>query len=301
MPPPGEAPQPAEWDPIVVVPARHPLRALCGALVVGAFVWLGISIARNDNIDFAAIPKYLFNPIVLRGVRLTLVLTITSMVLGIAVGVVAAVCRMSDNVVLRRTASAYIWFFRGTPVLVQLVFWFNIGIAFRQVGLRVPFTDNWLWQRDVNDLVTPLVAAILGLGLNSGAYIAEIVRSGVIAVGYGQVEAAYALGMEPGLAMRRIILPQAVPVAIPPLGNEFIGMLKYSALASVIAVRELLGSVEAIYSTNLKTLELLVVASLWYLALTTAFSIAQQAVERRLARGRSTLARRTRTQRAAAR
>jgi polar amino acid transport system permease protein len=214
------------------------------------------------------------------------------MALGIVIGVLAAICRMSDNLVLRGTAAGYVWFFRGTPVLVQLVFWFNIGIVFRAIGLRVPFTDAWLWRADVNDVITPLVAAILGLGLNSGAYISEIVRSGVIAVGHGQVEAAYALGMEPRLAMRRIVLPQAVPVAIPPLGNEFVGMLKYSALASVIPVRELLGSAEAIYSTNLKTLELLVVASLWYLALTSIFSLAQRVTERRLGRGRRTINRR---------
>lgn len=278
---------------IVVVPARHPLRVICGAAVLGMLGWLVAAIARNENFDFGAVPDYLFDPVILRGVRLTLVLSVSAMTLGVGIGVLAAVCRMSENVVVRWTAAAYIWFFRGTPVLVQLVFWFNIGILFRTIGVRIPFTAAWLWNADVNDVVTPLVAAILGLGLNSGAYIAEIVRSGVIAVGHGQVEAAYALGMEPRLAMRRIVLPQAVPVAIPPLGNEFVSMLKYSALASVIAVRELLGSAEAIYSTNLKTLELLVVASLWYLALTSVFSVLQRATESRLSRGRHTVGRRT--------
>ena len=302
MPPGPEATQPVDWEPNVVVPARHPWRAVCGVLVALVLLWLAVTVARNDRFDFGAVPEYLFDPVILRGVRLTLILSISSMTLGIAIGVVAAVGRMSDNPVLRWTAATYVWFFRGTPVLVQLVFWFNIGIVFRTIGLRVPFTDAWLWKADVNDVVTPLVAAILGLGLNSGAYVSEIVRSGVIAVGHGQVEAAYALGMQPRLAMRRVVLPQAVPVAIPPLGNEFIGMLKYSALASVIAVRELLGSAEAIYSTNLKTLELLVVASLWYLALTSLFSIAQRALERRLARGRRTAARRApRVRRAMAR
>lgn len=271
---------------IVAVPVPHPGRAVVGALLLLLLAWLAWSVAGNENIEFGLVPEFLFHPVVLDGVRLTIVLTVVAMLVGLVVGVAAAVARLSENAVLRWTAASYIWLFRGTPVLVQLVFWFNIGIVFPTLGLTIPLTDVTVFSVDANTVVTPLNAAILGLGLNSGAYIAEIVRAGITSVGRGQLEAAYALGLDPRRTLRRIVLPQAIPVAVPPLGNEFVSMLKYSALASVIAVPELLGSVEQIYSTNLRTLELLVVASLWYLALTTAFSTLQMLLERRLSRGR---------------
>ena len=158
--------------------------------------------------------------------------------------------------------------------------------VFPRIRLGIPFTDITLWSEPTNRAIGPLTAAILGLGLNEGAYVAEIVRAGIISVGRGQTDAAAALGMRRSAVMRRVVLPQAVPVVIPPMGNEFIGMLKYSALASVIAVEELLGSVERIYSTNLRTLELLVVASIWYLACTTALTIGQHYLERYAGRSR---------------
>jgi polar amino acid transport system permease protein len=173
-------------------------------------------------------------------------------------------------------------------VLVQLIFWFNLGIIFPHIRLGIPFTDITFWSEPTNNAIRPMTAAILGLGLNEGAYVAEIVRAGIISVGKGQTDAAAALGMRRAAVMRRVVLPQAVPVVIPPMGNEFIGMLKYSALASVIAVEELLGSVERIYSTNLRTLELLVVASIWYLACTTALTIGQHYLERYVGRSRAT-------------
>ena len=276
-----------EVEAIRAVPVRHPGRTVAGVVLLLLILWVAITIAGNEQFDFGAIPEYLFDPVVLSGVRLTIVLTVVSMVLGLVVGVIAAIGRLSENPVLRWVAGAYIWLFRGTPVLVQLVFWFNIGIVFPTIGISVPFTDISLVSVESNSVVTPVNAAILGLGLNSGAYIAEIVRGGITSVGRGQVEAAAALGLDPRRTMRRIVLPQAIPVAVPPLGNEFVSMLKYSALASVIAVQELLGSVETIYSVNLRTLELLVVASIWYLALTTLFSGLQSLLERRLSRGRT--------------
>ncbi len=276
-------------DGMVVVPVRHYGRFIAGGLIILLLVWLAVSISQNGNFEFDVVGKYLFNPVVLGGVLLTLVLTALSMTLGIIMGVLAAVSRLSDNPVLRWVSATYVWFFRGTPVLVQLVFWFNIGIIFPRLGLSLPFTDISLWSMPINDAVTPVNAAILGLGLNAGAYIAEIVRAGIISVGKGQVDAAYALGLDRRQAMRRIVLPQAIPLVIPPLSNEFIGMLKYSSLASVIAVQELLGSVENIYSTNLRVLELLVVASIWYLAITTVFTLIQRLLERRFSRGRASI------------
>lgn len=272
---------------MVVVPVRHYGRAVAGAAVLLVLLGLVLSVARNENLDFAVVAENMFEPVVLGGVGLTLLLTFISMAVGILIGVIAAIARLSPNPVLRSVSAGYVWFFRGTPVLVQLIFWFNIGIIFPRLGIGIPFTDVTFWSVPINDVITPLNAAILGLGLNSGAYIAEIIRAGILSVSKGQVDAAYALGMSRRLTMRRIVLPQSVPIVIPPLSNEFIGMLKYSALASVIAVQELLGSVENIYSRNLRVLELLIVASIWYLIITTFFTFAQRLLERRFSRGRA--------------
>lgn len=272
---------------MVVVPVRHYGRAVAGAAVLLVLLALVVSVARNENLDFAVVAQNMFEPVVLGGVGLTLLLTFVSMAVGILVGVIAAIARLSPNPVLRSVSAGYVWFFRGTPVLVQLIFWFNIGIIFPRLGIGIPFTDVTFWSVPINDVITPLNAAILGLGLNSGAYIAEIIRAGILSVSKGQVDAAYALGMSRRLTMRRIVLPQSVPIVIPPLSNEFIGMLKYSALASVIAVQELLGSVENIYSRNLRVLELLIVASIWYLIITTFFTFIQRLLERRFSRGRA--------------
>lgn len=283
----AETPLPElDADRIVAVPVRHWGR-LVGAIVVVVFAAdLIAAVARNKNFAFSVVPQYLFNGVVLDGLRTTLLLTLVSMAVAICLGVIAAVCRLSPNPVLKMAAGAYVWFFRGTPVLVQLIFWFNLGIIFPHISLGIPFTGVVFWSRPANDLIHPFTAAVLGLGLNEGAYVAEIVRAGILSVNRGQTDAALALGMHRSAVMRRIVLPQAVPIVIPPMGNEFIGMLKYSALASVIAVPELLGSVEHIYSTNLRTLELLVVASIWYLVCTTVFSFGQHLLEQRVGRSR---------------
>jgi polar amino acid transport system permease protein len=278
----------ARADRIVAVPVRHYGRMVAAAVVLLLVVDLGFAIARNKSFDFSLVPQYLFDPVVLAGLRTTIELTVISMAVAIVLGVIAAVFRLSPNPVLKGVSGAYIWFFRGTPVLVQLIFWFNLGIIFPRLRLGIPFTDVTFWSEPTNNAIRPFTAAILGLGLNEGAYVAEIVRAGIISVGKGQTDAALALGMRRGAVMRRVVLPQAVPIVIPPMGNEFIGMLKYSALASVIAVQELLGSVEHIYSTNLRTLELLVVASIWYLACTTALSVGQHYLERYVGRSRGT-------------
>lgn len=277
---------PRDADRIVAVPVRHWGRFVAAVLVLVIVVDLVAAIARNKNFAFSVVPQYLFNGVVLDGLKTTLLLTAVSMLVAIVLGVIAAVCRLSPNPVLKAVSGGYVWFFRGTPVLVQLIFWFNLGIIFSHITVGLPFTNLTLWSKPTNEVIHPFTAAVLGLGLNEGAYVAEIVRAGIISVGKGQTEAAYALGMHRGRVMRRIILPQAVPIVIPPMGNEFIGMLKYSALASVIAVSELLGSVEHIYSTNLRTLELLVVASIWYLVCTTVFTIGQHFVERYVGRSR---------------
>jgi polar amino acid transport system permease protein len=219
-------------------------------------------------------------------VRTTLILTVVAMVIGIALGVILAIMRLSPNPLVSGGSWLYIWFFRGTPVLVQILFW-GIGISalYPKISIGVPFGGPEFASANANKLITLFVASILGLGLNEGAYMAEIVRAGIISVEEGQHEAAASLGMTRMQTMRRIVLPQAMRVIIPPTGNETISMLKTTSLVSVIAYTELLYSVQLIYSVNFKTIPLLIVAAIWYLFFTTILSIGQFYVERYFARG----------------
>lgn len=201
----------------------------------------------------------------LQGAWITIQLSILAQVIGVILGVVAALGRTSRNPLFYVPANFYIWFFRGTPVLVQLLFWYT---ALPQIFPGFFFSE--------------FQSALLGLAINEGAYMAEIVRAGIEAVDKGQMEAARSLGMTTGLAMRRIILPQAARVVIPPTGNEFISMLKTSSLASVVAVDELLQRAQTIYAVNFRNMELLTVACIYYLILTSIFSIGQAWLENRL-------------------
>jgi polar amino acid transport system permease protein len=211
-----------------------------------------------------------------KGAGRTLLVSVLAQALGIALGVVFAVMRQSANPVTSAVSWLYIWFFRGTPVLLQLLIWFNLSLVFPTIA-----------GSDTNKLMTPFVAALLGLGINEGAYMAEIVRAGIGAVDEGQTEAAQALGMTRGLLLRRIVLPQAMRVIIPPTGNEFINMLKTSSLASIVTYPELLRASQNIYTNNLQIVELLFAAALWYLLLTSVFSVGQYYLERRFSRGAS--------------
>jgi polar amino acid transport system permease protein len=181
-------------------------------------------------------------------------------------------------------ADAYVWLFRGTPLLVQLLFWYNLASFLPKLTLGIPFGPQWL-EFDTNTVVTSLVAALLGLGLNEGAYMSEIIRAGIQSVDQGQSEAAAALGMSRRRAMRRIVLPQAMRVIVPPTGNQVISMLKGTSLVSIVAISELLYTVQVIYARTFETIPLLVVACIWYLILTTVLSIGQHYIERYYARG----------------
>lgn len=205
------------------------------------------------------------------------------MVVGIALGVLLAVMRLSPNPLVSSASAFYIWFFRGTPVLVQILFWNYISALYPQISLGIPFGPALL-HGDANALISPFTAAILGLGLNQAAYQAEIVRAGILSVDAGQTDAAQALGMTRLLTMRRIVLPQAMRVIVPPTGNEVISMLKTSSIVSVIAYPELLYSAQLIYSVNFKTIPLLVVVCVWYIAVTSVLSVGQFYVERRFGR-----------------
>jgi len=277
----------AQADPpeeIKAIPVRHPGRWLAAVVVLVLFAMLVHTLVTNPRFEWNVVWSYFLSRRVLDGLAITILLTVVCMVIGIVLGVILAVMRLSANPLLSGSSWVYIWFFRGTPVLVQLLVWFNLAFLYPKISLGVPFGPSWL-TANANNLITPIAAAILGLGLNEGAYMSEIVRAGILSVEHGQGEAAQALGMARGLTMRRIILPQAMRVIIPPTGNETISMLKTSSLASVITVTELLYAVQLIYSVNFKTIPLLIVASIWYLIVTSVLTVGQYYVERYYARG----------------
>jgi polar amino acid transport system permease protein len=195
--------------------------------------------------------------------------------------------RLSPNPLVAGASGFYIWFFRGTPVLVQILFWSFISALYPKISLGIPFGGPEFVHANANTLITPFLAAILALGLNEAAYMAEIVRAGIISVDEGQNDAASALGMTRLQTMRRIVLPQAMRVIIPPTGNETISMLKTTSLVSVIAYPELLYSAQLIYAVNYLQIPLLLTASIWYLVVTTILSIGQYYIERHYGRGAS--------------
>jgi polar amino acid transport system permease protein len=252
--------------------------------VVVLLAMFGHMLAVSPRVEWPVVAHYFGSRSVILGLLRTLELTAAAMAIGIAGGVLLAVMRLSRVPVLSFVSWLYIWFFRGTPLLVQIIFWYNLAALMPSLAFGVPFGPH-MTGVGVNSLITPLVAGILGLGLNEAAYMAEIVRGGILAVDAGQQEAASALGMTWPRTMRRIILPQAMRVIIPPTGNEVINMLKSSALVSVTSMPELLYSVQLVYNNTFQTIPLLIVASLWYLVVTTVLYTIQYYVERAFARG----------------
>ena len=276
--------EPVSADAIKAIPVRHPGRWVAVGILVFLAVALGNSIASNSRFQWGIIHHYLFDDRILRGVVVTIELTIAAMAIGIALGAVLAVMRLSPNPIVASVSWVYIWIFRGTPVLVQILLWYNIAALYPRFSLGIPFGPTFA-HFNASALITPFVAGMLALGLNEGAYMAEIVRAGIVSVSEGQTQAAQSLGMTRLLTMRRIVLPQAMRVIVPPTGNETISMLKTTSLVSVIAVTDLLYSVELIYAVNYRTIPLLIVASLWYLFVTTVLTVGQYYVERHYARG----------------
>lgn len=276
----------AQPEAIRAVPVRHPGRWVSAAIVVVVAAQLGHWLFTNEALGLGTAWSYVFDDTILRGIVVTLELTVIAMVMGIVLGVLLAIMRLSKNPIVSAAAWTYIWFFRGTPVLVQLLFWFNLPSVVNAISIGIPFGPHWFPQ-DPKALITAFIAACLGLGLNEGAYMAEIARAGILSVDEGQDEAACALGMSRLLTMRRVVLPQAMRVIIPPTGNETISMLKTTSLAVVIGVLELLGTAQAIYARTYEVIPLLLTASIWYLFMTSILSVGQYYVERRFARGSS--------------
>ena len=279
------APASVDYKALTYVPASAWGSRIGGTVLLLLVLYFVVSIAGNPNFGWSVVWQYLFDPRILWGLYLTVWLTVVTMVIGVVLGTIFAIMAMSDNRVISGVANAYIWFFRGTPVLVQLIFWYNLGALFRELSIGIPFTTWWV-SIPTNTLIAPVTAAILGLGLNEGAYMSEIIRSGLLSVDPGQKQAARSVGMTDGKALWRIVLPQAMPVIIPPTGNQTIGMLKTSSLVSVISLSDLLYSAQTIYSRNFQTIPLLIVACLWYLVATTLLSLVQVRIEKYFARSR---------------
>lgn len=262
-----------------IIPARNWGQRAGATLLIAIVALLLFMVGTSRHITWSAIPQYIFDETILDGIRLTILFTVLSMIISIVAGAILAMLRLSSNPVLSGFASLYIWFFRGTPLLVQIIFWFNIQ-------LFIPSIDIGSIHVDMNVIVTAFVAALLALSLNEAAYMAEIMRGGLMAVDSGQHEAAKALGYTPAQAMLRIIFPQALRVIIPPIGNQTISMLKTTSLVSVVAAQDLLTRAQNIYARNFLIIELLIVASIWYLVMTTIASAIQFVIEQRL--GKST-------------
>ncbi|HLY49038.1 MAG TPA: amino acid ABC transporter permease [Solirubrobacteraceae bacterium] len=271
-------------DEIRAVPVRRPGRWIAAVLVLALVLLTIRSMVDNPNFEWHLVGQYLFDSRILNGVVVTIRLTALSMLIGIVLGIVLAVMRLSPNSLVSGAAWFYIWFFRGTPLLVQILFWNFISALYPKIVLGIPFGGP-SFHGNANSLIPTSVAVVLALGLNEAAYMAEIVRAGIISVPEGQTEAAQSLGMRRLPIMRLIVLPQAMRVIIPPTGNEAISMLKNTSLVSVVAYSELLYSVQLIYAANFRQIPLLMVAVIWYLVMTSVLYVGQYFIERRFGRG----------------
>jgi polar amino acid transport system permease protein len=267
-----------------VVPVRHPGRWVAAAALLVLLAMLVHWLVATDGLQWNVVGHYLFDPAILTAARRTVVLTVLAMLVGVVLGVVLAVMRLSPNPVLSGTAWGYIWFFRGTPVLVQVLFWYNLPAVMHSLSLGIPFGPSW-FHTDPKTVITQFGAALLGLGLNEGAYMAEITRAGILSVDEGQSEAAQALGMTRLQTMRRIVLPQAMRVIIPPTGNETISMLKTTSVALVISYLELTYTAQVIGARTFRVIPLYLTVSIWYIAMTSVLYVGQYYLERHFARG----------------
>jgi polar amino acid transport system permease protein len=265
---------------IKAIPVRHYGRYVTAVIAIAILVSIIYAFGQG-KINWHAVPDYFFDHRILTGVYKTLLLTVLSMLIGIVGGIVLAVMRLSKNPVTSSIAWFYIWFFRGTPVLVQLFLWFNLGLVFEYVNLGPIYKNYW------SDFMTPLLTALLGLGLNEAAYMAEICRAGLLAVDEGQSEAAHALGMSYGKTLRRIVIPQAMRVIVPPTGNEVINMLKTTSLVAAVQYPELFRYAQDIGQNSGAPVEMYFLAAAWYLIMTSVLSVGQYYIERYYARGSS--------------
>lgn len=263
---------------LTLVPRRHYGRMIGAAVVCAALAAIVHAFAVGQ-IEWNYVAEFLTVPAIMSGLVNTVVMAFLAMVLGIVLGVIFAIMRLSHNPVLSVTALGYVWLFRAIPALLQLLLWFNLALVFPTISIPGIFSVPTV------AVMTPFVAALLGLGIQQGAFTAEVVRAGLLSVDQGQYEAAQTIGMTRLKMLRRIIMPQAMRVIVPPVGNEFIGMVKLTSLASVIQYAEILHSAQNIYYANSRVIELLIVASIWYLLVVTILSLIQGRVEKYYSKG----------------
>lgn len=260
-------------------PRRHPVRNAVTVLLSFLILLILYLCAVNPNFGWSVVGQYLFDPSVMHGIGVTLSLTVVSMLLGIVLGLICAVGKLSKLRFFMGLSNLYLWFFRSTPLLVQLLFWYNLSALFPVLGIP------GLFAVDTNNVITPLTAAVVGLSLNEGAYMAEIIRAGLMSVDPAQRETAEAFGMNKSQILFRVLLPQAMRAIVPPTGNQVISMIKATAMVSIIAMDDLLYSVQAIYNQNFQIIPLLIVAVLWYLVITSVLTFIQSRIERKFAKG----------------
>lgn len=260
-------------------PRRHPVRNAVTVLLSFLILLILYLCAVNPNFGWSVVGQYLFDPSVMHGIGVTLSLTVVSMLLGIVLELICAVGKLSKLRFFMGLSDLYLWFFRSTPLLVQLLFWYNLSALFPVLGIP------GLFAVDTNDVITPLTAAVVGLSLNEGAYMAEIIRAGLMSVDPAQRETVEAFGMSKSQILFRVLLPQAMRAIVPPTGNQVISMIKATAMVSIIAMDDLLYSVQAIYNQNFQIIPLLIVAVLWYLVITSVLTFIQSRIERKFAKG----------------
>ncbi len=269
---------------LIITPARHPWRWAATAVVAVLVAMAVHALVTNPAWDWPTVGQYLFAPSILRAVWLTVVLTVLGIVIGFLLGTVLALMRLSPNPLLRGVSWSYIWIFRSVPLILQLLFWYNLALLYRSLSFGIPFGPA-LSEFETMDLVSPITAAVLGLALHQAAYAAEVVRSGFLGVDQGQLEAAAALGLPRWRRFRRIQLPQAMRTIVPTAANELIGLVKGTSVVYIMALSELFYQVQVIYTRTGRVIPMLLVATAWYLALTTVLSVGQFYVERHYAKG----------------
>jgi polar amino acid transport system permease protein len=261
------------------VPVRHPGRWASAVVIVGVIVLALQSVITNPNFRWDIVGTYILDVKVVQGVGWTLLLTVASMAIAIVLAILLAVMRQSDNPIFRWSSWVWVWFFRGTPVYTQLLFWGLVAVLYPKISAGVPFGPE-LFSIDTSTIITALVAAILGLGLNESAYLAEIFRAGLKSVDKGQTEAAEALGMSGAKIMWRIVLPQAMRIIVPPTGNETIGMLKTTSLVLAVPFTlDLTFATNALANRIYLPVPLLIVAAIWYLVITSLLMVGQHYIE----------------------
>jgi polar amino acid transport system permease protein len=273
--------------PLRIIRRKKTGQLVLAAVLVVVMISLVVNLAGNPNLQWPTVWEYVWNPQVLQGLWTTIVLTAICMVAGSVLGVVLATMALSENGVLRAVSFGYVWIFRGTPLLVQLILWYNLAAIFPTLGVGIPFTDIGI-SVDTNTAITGFVAALLGFTLNEAAYMSEIVRASIGSVPPGQAEAAKSIGMTSGRTMHRIVLPQAMRVLVPPTANQAINMLKATSLVAFIAGGDLLTAVQNIYSVNFAVIPLLLTACFWYLAIVSVASIGQHFLEKKVGKGFTT-------------